>query len=114
MPGVAGLGWPLAAGATVFPGKPTHKAVGPRRCEAPRATGSPSCKSAMAAISSDSSSRMVPVPVAQLDRASASGAEGYRFESCRGYSDGRAASEGWAAPVQSPAWRKGALGRRYA
>src|SRR5689334_13616896 len=25
------------------------------------------------------------VPVAQLDRASASGAEGYRFESCRGY-----------------------------
>ncbi len=26
------------------------------------------------------------VPVAQLDRASASGAEGYRFESCRGYS----------------------------
>ena len=26
-----------------------------------------------------------PVPVAQLDSASASGAEGYRFESCRGY-----------------------------
>src|SRR5260370_34646407 len=26
------------------------------------------------------------VPVAQLDRASASGAEGYRFDSCRGYS----------------------------
>jgi hypothetical protein len=26
------------------------------------------------------------VPVAQLDRASASGAEGYRFEPCRGYS----------------------------
>src|SRR6266852_8668038 len=26
-----------------------------------------------------------PVPVAQLDRASASGAEGYRFDSCRGY-----------------------------
>src|SRR5262245_28081504 len=25
------------------------------------------------------------VPVAQLDRASASGAEGYRFDSCRGY-----------------------------
>ncbi len=25
------------------------------------------------------------VPVAQLDRASASGAEGYRFEPCRGY-----------------------------
>ena len=25
------------------------------------------------------------VPVAQLDSASASGAEGYRFESCRGY-----------------------------
>ena len=25
------------------------------------------------------------VPVAQLDRASASGAEGYKFESCRGY-----------------------------
>jgi hypothetical protein len=25
------------------------------------------------------------VPVAQLDRASASGAEGCRFESCRGY-----------------------------
>jgi len=26
------------------------------------------------------------VPVAQLDRASASEAEGYRFDSCRGYS----------------------------
>ena len=25
------------------------------------------------------------VPVAQLDRASASGAEGYRFNSCRAY-----------------------------
>ncbi len=27
----------------------------------------------------------IDVPVAQLDRASASEAEGYRFESCRGY-----------------------------
>jgi hypothetical protein len=30
-------------------------------------------------------SRPEEVPVAQLDRASASGAEGYRFDSCRGY-----------------------------
>ena len=29
--------------------------------------------------------RVRSVPVAQLDRASASGAEGYKFEPCRGY-----------------------------
>ena len=29
--------------------------------------------------------KLTIVPVAQLDRASASGAEGYRFDSCRGY-----------------------------
>ena len=32
------------------------------------------------------------VPVAQLDRASASEAEGYRFESCRGYFSGSLAA----------------------
>src|SRR5262249_17096610 len=30
------------------------------------------------------------VPLAQLDRSSASGAEGYRFKSCRGYLPGKA------------------------
>ena len=39
--------------------------------------------------------RIRRVPVAQLDRASASGAEGYRFDSCRGY------SVSLASPVKS-------------
>ena len=42
-----------------------------------------------------------PVPVAQLDRVSASGAEGYRFESCRGY------SRPCPHSAESPPWRLG-------
>src|SRR5262245_12624025 len=48
------------------------------------------------------------VPVAQLDRASASGAEGYRFDSCRGYwptlqiSESRRKVLHWLANGSSP------------
>ena len=43
------------------------------------------------------------VPVAQLDRASASGAEGYRFEPCRGY---------WTYVDCDPLWHRNVAQKR--
>ncbi len=58
------------------------------------------------------------VPVAQLDRASASGAEGYRFDSCRGYSPTSLAEReiripigrGWRGTKPSKARKSSAAG----